>query len=64
MPEHVVFSHANGYKVDIRRNPMLDAYIEGFKKIQNRSDGPNGGYEQWKSPDGDIYCVCLANCLS
>ncbi|CAE6516736.1 unnamed protein product [Rhizoctonia solani] len=47
------YSHANGYKVDIRHSSGLDAYIKNsFTKIGNRSDG----YPQWKSAAGNIYC--------
>ncbi|EUC62811.1 peptidoglycan-binding domain 1 protein, putative [Rhizoctonia solani AG-3 Rhs1AP] len=48
------YSHANGYKVDIRHNSGIDAYIKNsFTKIENRGDG----YPQWKSAAGNIYCV-------
>jgi hypothetical protein len=59
--EPVVFSHANGYKVDIRLNPCINAYIErSFTKIGNRGDG----YPQWKSAAGNIYCVRLTKLSS
>ncbi|MDD5071324.1 MAG: pilin [Patescibacteria group bacterium] len=46
------YSHANGYKVDLRPGTNLDNYIkDNFKKIGTRSDGA----EQWESPSGAIY---------
>ncbi|KAF8744747.1 hypothetical protein RHS02_01781, partial [Rhizoctonia solani] len=48
------YSHANGYKVDIRHASGIDAYVKNsFTKIGNRGDG----YPQWKSAAGNIYCV-------
>ncbi|KAF9972642.1 hypothetical protein BGZ73_004206 [Actinomortierella ambigua] len=48
-----VYSHANGYKVDLRKMACLNNYIKNtFTKIGNRSDG----YPQWKAPSGNIYC--------
>ncbi|KAG9078816.1 hypothetical protein FS749_009121 [Ceratobasidium sp. UAMH 11750] len=45
------YSHANGYKVDIRHNPCIDNYIRTkFKRI-NRGDG----FPQWRDPSGNIY---------
>ncbi|KAG0226350.1 hypothetical protein BGW42_003685 [Actinomortierella wolfii] len=49
------YSHANGYKVDLRKRgyACLDNYIKrSFTKIGNRGDG----YPQWKAPSGNIYC--------
>ncbi|KAG8778262.1 hypothetical protein FRC12_025075 [Ceratobasidium sp. 428] len=47
------YSHANGYKVDIRHNTCIDNYVHNsFSKIGNRGDG----YPQWKSAAGNIYC--------
>ncbi|KAK0213450.1 hypothetical protein DFS33DRAFT_1377941 [Desarmillaria ectypa] len=47
------YSHANGYKVDIRHAPAVDNYIKKhFNQIANRSDG----YPQWQAPSGNIYC--------
>ncbi|KAJ1309634.1 hypothetical protein OPQ81_006402 [Rhizoctonia solani] len=47
------YSHANGYKVDIRHASGIDAYVKNsFTKIGNRGDG----YPQWKSAAGNIYC--------
>ncbi|EUC61725.1 hypothetical protein RSOL_405310 [Rhizoctonia solani AG-3 Rhs1AP] len=48
------YSHANGYKVDIRHASGIDTYVKNsFTKIGNRGDG----YPQWKSAAGNIYCV-------
>ncbi|KAG9102781.1 hypothetical protein FRC06_001145 [Ceratobasidium sp. 370] len=47
------YSHANGYKVDIRHNTCIDNYVHNsFTKIANRGDG----YPQWQSAAGNIYC--------
>ncbi|KAJ1327490.1 hypothetical protein MN608_06817 [Microdochium nivale] len=47
------YSHANGYKLDFRKNTALDSYVKNsFSRIADRSDG----YEQWKSAAGNIYC--------
>ncbi|KAG5640836.1 hypothetical protein DXG03_006876, partial [Asterophora parasitica] len=47
------YSHANGYKVDVRHSTVLDNYIKSaFKKIANRGDG----YPQWQAASGNIYC--------
>ncbi|KAB5595607.1 putative effector protein [Ceratobasidium theobromae] len=47
------YSHANGYKVDIRHASGIDEYVKSkFTKIGNRGDG----YPQWKSAAGNIYC--------
>ncbi|CAE6452572.1 unnamed protein product [Rhizoctonia solani] len=47
------YSHANGYKVDIRHASGIDTYVKNsFTKIGNRGDG----YPQWKSAAGNIYC--------
>jgi len=46
-------SHANGFKLDIRHNSVIDAYIkEHFEKIADRGDG----YPQWQSAAGNLYC--------
>ncbi|KAG5649687.1 hypothetical protein H0H81_002494 [Sphagnurus paluster] len=48
------YSHANGYKVDVRHSTGLDSYItRTFTKIANRGDG----YPQWQAASGNIYCV-------
>jgi len=45
------YSHANGYKVDLRLDPDLDSYIEkNFKR-----DGSVDGYPAYKSPNGALY---------
>ncbi|RDB16340.1 hypothetical protein Hypma_003059 [Hypsizygus marmoreus] len=47
------YSHANGYKVDVRHSTTLDNYIKSaFTKIANRGDG----YPQWQAASGNIYC--------
>ncbi|KAF5348162.1 hypothetical protein D9756_010750 [Leucocoprinus leucothites] len=47
------FSHANGYKVDVRHSTTLDNYIKSaFTKIANRGDG----FPQWQAASGNIYC--------
>ncbi|KAK7037741.1 hypothetical protein VNI00_010702 [Paramarasmius palmivorus] len=47
------YSHANGYKVDVRHSTQLDSYIKSaFTKIGNRGDG----YPQWQAASGNIYC--------
>jgi len=46
------YSHANGYKVDLRLNDKLDRYIEThFEKLGTRSDGA----VVYKSPSGALY---------
>jgi len=46
------YTHANGYKVDLRSSTNLDNYIKNnFTKIETRSDGA----EQWQALDGAIY---------
>ncbi|KAK0213436.1 hypothetical protein DFS33DRAFT_1458125 [Desarmillaria ectypa] len=47
------YSHANGYKVDIRHASAVDNYIKTrFTQIANRGDG----YPQWQSPSGNLFC--------
>ncbi|KAI5367440.1 hypothetical protein Slin15195_G025690 [Septoria linicola] len=47
------YSHANGYKLDFRKNTALNNYITSrFEKIGNRGDG----YPQWRAASGNIYC--------
>ncbi|TFK73841.1 hypothetical protein BDN72DRAFT_760874, partial [Pluteus cervinus] len=47
------YSHANGYKVDVRHATVLDNYIHSaFARIADRSDG----YPQWQAASGNIYC--------
>ncbi|KAF5376303.1 hypothetical protein D9615_008491 [Tricholomella constricta] len=47
------FSHANGYKVDVRHGTTLDNYIHSaFTRIANRGDG----FPQWQAASGNIYC--------
>jgi len=47
------YSHANGYKVDVRHSTSLDNYIHtAFTKIADRADG----YPQWQAPSGNLYC--------
>ena len=47
------YSHANGYKVDVRHQSIVDSYIKNtFTKIANRGDG----YPQWQAASGNIYC--------
>ena len=46
------FSHAEGYKLDIKRTDCVWKYItKNFQRIGNRSDGA----PRWRSPTGDIY---------
>jgi len=45
------YSHANGYKVDLRLNPVLDRYIEN----NFRRDCTVDGYPAYRSPNGAIY---------
>jgi len=47
------YTHANGYKVDLRSSVNLDSYIKSLTKIQTRSDGA----EQWQAPSGAIYAL-------
>jgi len=45
------YSHANGYKVDLRLNSALDSYIENnFSR-----NGSVDGYPAYKSPNGALY---------
>jgi hypothetical protein len=45
------YSHANGYKVDLRLNSTLNNYIEKhFSKT-----GTVGGYPAYKSASGNLY---------
>lgn len=47
------YTHANGYKIDVRHDTAVDNYIKGqFTKIANRGDG----YPQWQSPSGNLFC--------
>ncbi|KAK0208761.1 hypothetical protein DFS33DRAFT_1372035 [Desarmillaria ectypa] len=47
------YSHANGYKVDVRHASVVDNYIKThFTQIANRGDG----YPQWQAASGNIYC--------
>ncbi|KAK4617516.1 hypothetical protein CLAFUW4_12390 [Fulvia fulva] len=47
------YSHANGYKLDFRKNAALNGYITGsFERIANRGDG----YPQWRAASGNVYC--------
>ncbi|KAK0430386.1 uncharacterized protein EV420DRAFT_1615197 [Desarmillaria tabescens] len=47
------YSHANGYKVDVRHASVVDNYIKThFTRIGNRGDG----YPQWQAASGNIYC--------
>ncbi|PBK76802.1 hypothetical protein ARMSODRAFT_948642 [Armillaria solidipes] len=47
------YSHANGYKVDVRHATVVDNYIKSaFTRIADRGDG----YPQWKAASGNIYC--------
>jgi hypothetical protein len=47
-------SHANGYKLDFRKDAGgIDGYVKGtFTRIANRGDG----YPQWQAASGNIYC--------
>ncbi|KAK0465579.1 uncharacterized protein EV420DRAFT_1514993 [Desarmillaria tabescens] len=46
------YSHANGYKVDVRHASVVDNYIKThFTRIANRD-----GYPQWQAASGNIYC--------
>jgi len=45
------YSHANGYKVDLRLNSTLDSYIEN----NFRRDGSVDGYPAYRSPNGGLY---------
>jgi hypothetical protein len=48
------YSHARGYKIDVRHSTTLDNYIHAaFTRIENRSYG----YMQWRASIGNIYCV-------
>ncbi|KAG6898970.1 hypothetical protein C0993_002149 [Termitomyces sp. T159_Od127] len=50
------YSHANGYKVDVRHQAKLDTYIKtAFTRIADRGDG----YPQWRAPSGNLYCVSI-----
>lgn len=50
------FSHANGYKVDVRHSTGIDNYVKSaFTRIADRSDG----FPQWEAASGNIYCVRL-----
>ncbi|KAF9456051.1 hypothetical protein BDZ94DRAFT_469989 [Collybia nuda] len=47
------FSHANGFKVDVRHATVVDNYIHNtFTRIANRADG----FPQWEAASGNIYC--------
>ncbi|PFH53675.1 hypothetical protein AMATHDRAFT_136904 [Amanita thiersii Skay4041] len=47
------FSHANGFKVDLRHATIIDDFIHNsFVRIADRSDG----FPQWQASTGDIYC--------
>jgi len=45
------YSHANGYKVDLRLNSTLDSYIEN----NFRREGSVDGYPAYRSPNGGLY---------
>jgi len=45
------YSHANGYKVDLRTTPSLNNYIER----NFRRDGTVGGHPAYKCPAGNLY---------
>lgn len=46
------YSHANGYKIDLRKNSAIDYYVaKNFKYIGARSDGA----PQYRAPSGAIY---------
>ncbi|ESK82858.1 hypothetical protein Moror_12223 [Moniliophthora roreri MCA 2997] len=46
------YSHANGYKLDVRHSAGLDKYIKStFTRIGNRD-----GFPQWKAKSGNTYC--------
>ncbi|KAG5633178.1 hypothetical protein DXG03_008128, partial [Asterophora parasitica] len=52
--ESGTYSHANGYKVDVRHSTGVDNYIKSaFTKIADRGDG----YPQWRAPNGNLYAV-------
>ncbi|KAF9261396.1 hypothetical protein L218DRAFT_495265 [Marasmius fiardii PR-910] len=54
------YSHANGYKVDVRHQTGLDNYIHSaFTRIADRSDG----FPQWEAASGNIYCVSVCYSL-
>lgn len=47
------YSHANGYKIDLRPSPALNSYIRRtFEYVGLREDG----FALWKSGSGDLYC--------
>ncbi|MFJ5533069.1 hypothetical protein [Streptomyces sp. NPDC093261] len=47
------YTHANGYKIDLRPSPALNGYIKNtFQYVGLRGDG----FPLWKSPSGDLYC--------
>jgi len=45
------YSHANGYKVDLRLNSTLNNYIER----NFRRDGSVGGFPAYRCPAGNLY---------
>ncbi|WP_027483312.1 hypothetical protein [Deinococcus pimensis] len=46
------YSHYNGYKVDIRKNSCIDAYVRNsFTRISDRGDGA----PRYQSAAGNIY---------
>ncbi len=50
-----VYSHCNGYKIDLRLNANLNNYItQNFKKISNRT---SDGAAQYVSPSGAVYAL-------
>ncbi|PIZ45364.1 hypothetical protein COY31_00500 [Candidatus Wolfebacteria bacterium CG_4_10_14_0_2_um_filter_39_18] len=50
-----VYSHCNGYKVDLRLNANLNNYItQNFQKISNRT---SDGAARYVSPSGAVYAL-------
>jgi len=45
------YSHANGYKVDLRKNSTLDNYIRNNFSFA----GKVGGFSAYKDPSGNLY---------
>lgn len=53
-------SHANGFKVDVRKGATIDNFIKKtFKQIANRGDG----FPQWQDTAKNTYCVSIASLL-
>jgi hypothetical protein len=54
------YSHANGYKLDLKLVPALESYIRSaFTQTGDRFDR----YAQWEAPSGNVYCVSASRVL-